>query len=98
MTMNPYRNLALSPDGNKILVWTNLSAVQLIDVSVPSSPILINTWSPQTVPSVLDCTKTISFSHDSSLAIVETDDFNPIEILNTSDLSTVHSITAFESI
>ena len=91
-------NLVLSPDGKKILAWTNLSFVQLVDSSVPTSLILLNTWTPLNTPNVLDCTKTISFSQDSSLAIVETDNFNPIEILNTSDLSTVHTIDVFEPI
>ena len=78
MTIDLHSNLVLSPDGNKIIVWTDLSTVQLIDSSAPASLIFINTWTPPRTPNVLDCTRTISFSQDSSLAIVETDDFNPI--------------------
>ena len=93
-----YTNLVLSPDSNKILIWTPQSTVRLVDSSTPASLVLQNTWTPQNIPSVPDCTQTISFSQDSSLAIVETDNFNPIAILNTSDLSEVHTIDVFEAV
>ena len=87
-------NMVMSPDGQKILVWDDLSTVRLLSPALS----ILQTHTPTITPAVLDCTKTISFSQDSSLAIVETDTFNPIQILSTADLSIVHSITPLEAV
>ena len=91
--VNNFNKMALSPDGQIILVWDDESTVKLLNPALN----ILHTHTPTSTPNT-SCTKTISFSQDSSLAIVETDLFNPIVILNTVDLSIVHSIMALEAV
>lgn len=79
--------MEISPDYQKIIAWTQLSTIQLIEATTLS---LLNSHSP-TNPSA-GSTKTVTFSMDSSLVILETDTFNPIQILRTTDLSLVYEV------
>ena len=89
--VNNFNKMSLSPDEQKILVWDDESTVKLIDPALN----ILHRHTPTSTPNT-SCIKIISFNHDSSLAIVETDTFNPIHNLRTVDLSIVHSITLLE--
>ena len=88
MVVDTNTKMVVSPDDKKILLWTDLSTVQLFDTTLN----LLGSHVPPSLPPKFT-TRIITFSQDSSLALLETDTHNPIAVLNTADMSLVHSIT-----
>ena len=86
--------MEISPNYQKIIAWTEQSIVQLVEATTLS---LLNSYTPINIPPGMT-TKSVAFSMDSLMVILETDTFNPIVVLNTSDLSEVYSIPVSQSI
>ena len=51
----------------------------------------LSTWTPPVTPSYSWSTNKVTFSNDSLLAIIETDNFNPIYIINVNTFSVISS-------
>ena len=89
-----FTNMEISPNYLRIIAWTEQSIVQLVEATTLS---LLDSYTPINIPPGMS-TKSVAFSLDSSMVILETDTFNPIVVLNTTDLSEVHSIPVSQSI
>lgn len=70
--------MAVSPDFLIGIVWTAQSSFAIYNLT---NLALINTYNPTVAPTS-SVTGKVTFSQDSTLAILETDSFNPIIILN----------------
>ena len=80
---NTYTHMAFSPDFNFMFTWNPSSTFQVLDGNTLNS---ILTITPTITPAA-NSTEKVTFSSDSSLAILETDHYNPIIIYNLTSLS-----------
>jgi hypothetical protein len=86
-----YVNMIDTPDRQKLLFWSALSSVKIYNAAV-TPPALLSTYTPSTVPAS-NSTKKITFSQDSTLAIIETDSYNPVVVLRLADCQVIHTIS-----
>ena len=54
-------------------------------------------WSPPVAPPA-NVTQSIAFSRNSLVAIIETDHYNPVKILDLTTFSVLHSIWVYDTI
>lgn len=89
ITSNSYIHMAFSPDFNFLFIWNYYSTFKVLDAN-SLTPLL--TITPNNTPT-LNSTQKVTFSSDSSLAILETDSHNPIAIYNLTSLTEEWTIT-----
>lgn len=92
---NTFRRMTSNPNFNKIIVWSEWSEVTALRTSDLNN---VSHWVPPATPLLANCTQKIIFSSDSSLMIVETDQYNPLVVLNTSNFQEVYSVVINDSI
>ena len=78
-----YKKMDVTPDFQKALVWNYASVVKIFDLTTMT---ILHTYSPPVLTPYYR-TRKITFSHDSSLALLETSDINPIIVINMSTFS-----------
>ena len=78
-----YKRMDVTPDFQKALVWNSAATVKIFDLTTMT---LLHTYSPP-VPCPYYQTQKITFSHDSSLALLETGATNPLIVINISNFS-----------
>lgn len=83
-----YYRMSISPDFSQAVCWTNQT--RLLFVGLPGLDIR-GSFASQSTPPV-GWTSKISFSGDSSLVVVETDQVNPFLVLSMSNYSIVYSV------
>lgn len=82
-------SLAISPNKKYALVWDQYTKVYIY--SVPNFTLLYTYNDSITNPK--DTTDVISFSNDGNLALIESDNHNPIVVLNLTSFTVIESIT-----
>ncbi len=73
-----FSKIVVTPDCKKIMVWSSQTKIQVFRVP---DLVTIGLYNPSVLPTI-DVTSKITFSHDSSLAIIETDQINPLVVLD----------------
>ena len=71
-----YNRHSIAPDFSLGLFWTSATIVNIVRMS---NLTIVHSWTPPN-PVAGDITAKITFSSDSSLAIIKTDSINPIQI------------------
>lgn len=83
-------DLTLPPDYSICLIWDEYSNIQVLNASTWTE---IQTINPTNTPGVTGSTQMITFSQDSAFAIIETDTYNPIVIMNLTNFQVEYSIS-----
>ena len=81
--------MAVTPDHKKAIIWditTSFQVVSLVDMETTFDS------RAMTASPTADITQKITFSKDSSLAIIETDNINPLLIYSMTSYNIVHQI------
>ena len=78
--------MAVTPDHKKAIIWENTSSFQVISL------VDMETTFDQRTMTVSPTSEKITFSQDSSLAIIETDNLNPLLIYSMTSYNIVHHI------
>ena len=89
-----YKKMDITPDFQKALVWNSAATVKIFDLTTMT---LLHTYSPP-VPTPFYLTQKITFSHDSSLALLETSTINPLILINLTTFSDQNIITTTSGI
>ena len=92
---NNFKRMTSNPNFNKIIMWSEWSEVTAFRISDLNN---VSHWAPPATPLQANCTQKIIFSLDSSLMIIETDQYNPLVVLNTSNFQEVYSVVINDSI
>ena len=91
---NTYQRTVVSPNYQIGIAWSPQTKCMLYNLT---SMAVIGYHFPESSPNSLS-TNTITFSQDSGYAVIETDNFNPIVILDLSNLTVVKNITVQDTI
>jgi hypothetical protein len=88
-------SIAVSPDRRYGLVWTQYSQLYIYNVTNNFSLLYVYNNS---IINQKGTTQSIKFSSDSAMAILETDNHNPIQVIDLTDFSTPFSIRVTKKI
>ncbi len=86
--------MAVSKNFQKAVLWSGQTI--LLIVSLPDL-LTIGNYSPSVLPTS-DVTSKITFSHDSSLAVIETDQFNPLILFSLTTYQPVNQVAIGQDI
>lgn len=89
-----YQKTTITPDFSQAVAWTTYSS--LVFYSLPDL-VLLGSYVPAVTPAS-GATGKITFSSDSSLALLETDSANELLILSMSNYSVVNSVSVLDTI
>ena len=93
MSISFYK-MAVTPDFSTVVVWNNVNEVKIL-TNYPSLTVAHTYTLPILAAGTTD---KITFSQDSTLAIIETDAVNPIAILDLNTFQVVNTILILETI
>ena len=82
---NSWNNMAFTPDYSMAFIWDYYTNIEVINMTTWQ---FIQTITLPSTPTIQDSTQMITFSQDSSLAIIESDTYNPIIITNLTTFTT----------
>ena len=89
-----YNRHSIAPDFSLGLFWTSATIVNIVRMS---NLTIVHSWTPPN-PVAGDITAKITFSSDSSLAIIKTDSINPIQIMELSTFQIVKTVQIADTI
>lgn len=81
--------MEVTPDFTKALLWSEFSQVSIVRIS---DLVNLTLWSPPVTPAP-NCTNRVTISKDSTFAIIETDNFNPVYVMNLNSFAVVKAIS-----
>jgi hypothetical protein len=92
-----YDRMAVNPTRTRGLIWNNLNEVTIYDLQTLTN---LSYWAPANPPpvSATAAFSYITFSADSELAVIETDAYNPIQIINLTSLKVIKEVSISETI
>lgn len=86
--------MAVSPNYMIGVTWTSQTSCLFYNLS---SLTQIGSYIPVSTP-IVGVTNSITFSQDSQYAIIETDSYNPIVVINLNNFTEVYRITVVDTI
>ena len=89
-----FKRMAVTPDFQKACVWNKSAAVNIFDLNTMT---LLHTFVPP-VPTPVFLTELITFSQDSSLALLETSTYNPLFLINLNTFTSYNVISTTSGI
>ena len=86
--------MAVSPNYVIGVTWTSQTSCLFYNLS---SLTQIGSYKPVSTP-IAGVTNSITFSKDSQYAVIETDNYNPIVVINLNNFTVAYSITVIDTI
>ena len=83
--------MSVSPDFTKVIIWNEQSHVVLVRIS---DLLNLTQWIFPSISSPINATNKIAISRDSSLAIIETDHYNPIFVVDLNNFEVKYSVSS----
>lgn len=84
-----FKRMEVTPDFTKALLWSEFSQVSIVRLS---DLVNLTLWSPPVTPAP-NSTNRVTISKDSTLAIIETDNFNPVYVMDLNSFAVVKAIS-----
>lgn len=88
-------SIAVSPNSLIAIIWTQYTSIYFLDIA--NNFTLLSTYNGSVINQA-GTTQFIKFSSDSSLAILETDNLNPVRVINLTDFSVSMSFSLMRKI